>query len=580
MNVVTDPEALVDPEKGSGRDRSDTSRRRRRQKFSPITRRILAVNIFALAVLVVGLLYVGQYRQGLIDAEIAALTSQAELFAAALGESAVGAEGSERQHLIADAARQIVRRLSATTRTRAQLVSTDRRLVTDSQKLTGPGGEVVVEELPPPSDTGTASQFFLTVSNKMTSWFRQPKAKGSETKADLPVWEFAETKLALAGEQGNGVRLNEKGGMVLNVAVPVQRYKQVLGALTLSKDLRRIDEAVFQVRLDILKVFGVALLITVLLSVYLAGTIARPVRRLAVAAERVRRGLSRQYTIPDFAGRQDEIGDLGGALKDMTEALWDRMDAIEQFAADVAHEIKNPLTSLRSAVETAARIDDPQQQKKLMAIIQDDISRLDRLISDISHASRLDSELSRAELAPVDISALLTNLVDMHQSTRETSDPELLFGEQTEGPLMVMGQEDKLIQVIRNLIGNAASFSPPGGQIGIFASLQADAADDGVRIVVEDNGPGIPTGMEEAIFERFYQERPVDEKFGTHSGLGLSISKQIVEAHGGRIWAENILIEDGIVGGARFIIHLPRQENPPAKKPPEKILGPSKRSAA
>ncbi|MDA0238679.1 MAG: sensor N-terminal transmembrane domain-containing protein [Proteobacteria bacterium] len=576
---MTDPETPVHPEKDSRRDRSNTSRRRR-QKFSPITRRILAVNIFALAVLVVGLLYVGQYRQGLIDAEIAALTSQAELFAAALGESAVGAEGSERQHLIADAARQIVRRLSATTRTRAQLISTDKRLVTDSQKLTGPGGEVVVEELPPPSENGTTSQFFLTVSNKMTSWFRQPQVKGTDTKANVPVWEFSETKLALAGEQGSGVHLDDKGGMVLNVAVPVQRYKQVLGALTLSTDLRRIDEAVFQVRLDILKVFGVALLITVLLSVYLAGTIARPVRRLAVAAERVRRGLSRQYTIPDFAGRQDEIGDLGGALKDMTEALWDRMDAIEQFAADVAHEIKNPLTSLRSAVETAARVDDPAQQKKLMAIIQDDISRLDRLISDISHASRLDSELSRAELAPVDISAMLSNLVDMHQSTREKNDPEILFDGPFEGVLMVMGQEDQLIQVIRNLIGNAASFSPAGGHIRILASTQEDAADDGVKIFVEDNGPGIPSGMEEAIFERFYQERPADEKFGTHSGLGLSISKQIVEAHGGKIWAENIVMDDGTISGARFIIRLPQQEKSAAKKASEKKPGPAKRAAA
>lgn len=550
------------------RERSDSSRRRRRQKFSPITRRILAVNVFALAVLVVGLLYVGQYRQGLIDAEVAALTSQAELFAAALGESAVGDEGSQRQHLVTETARQIVRRLSATTRTRAQLISSDQKLITDSQKLSGPGGEVVVEELPPPSENGTTSDFFLTISNKLSSWFRPPKTHGTDITAIVPIWDSPETITALAGEQGNGVRLDDKGGMVLNVAVPVQRYKHVLGALTLSKDLRRIDEAVFQVRLDILKVFGVALLITVLLSVYLAGTIARPVRRLAIAAERVRRGLSRQYTIPDFAGRQDEIGDLGGALKDMTEALWDRMDAIEQFAADVAHEIKNPLTSLRSAVETASRVEDPAQQKKLMAIIQDDISRLDRLISDISHASRLDSELSRAEVTTVDIDVMLSNLADMHQATREQEDPEIIFDCPAGVDLVVMGQEDQLIQVIRNLIGNAASFSPAGGQIRISAAPAGHARDDQVEILVEDDGPGIPDGMEEAIFGRFYQERPAEEKFGTHSGLGLSISKQIIDAHGGTIRAENHLLDDGQIGGARFIIGLPRQETrEPAKRP-------------
>ena len=537
-------------------DRVETRDRNVRGKLSPITRRILAINIFALAVLVVGLLYVGQYRQGLIKNEITALTSQAELFAAALGESAVGAEGSQNQYLMTEAARQIVRRLATTTRTRAQLVAPDGRLITDSQKLSGPGGVVEVEELPPPRTDGATSRFFLNISNTITGWFSRQRHDG-ETGAPngLSPGMATETKRALAGETGNGVRLDAKGRLVLRVAVPVQRYKQVLGALTLSTDLRRIDEAVFQVRVDILKVFGVALLITVLLSVYLAGSIARPLRRLADAADLVRRGLSRQYALPDFASRQDEIGDLGGALKDMTEALWNRMDAIERFAADVAHEIKNPLTSLRSAVETAARLENPEQQRKLMAIIQDDILRLDRLISDISNASRLDSELSRAEMSPVDMGALLTTLVEMHDMTRENETVSLQLQMDDTVALLVLGLEDRLVQVFRNLTGNALSFSPKGGVIRLSAALHGSD----VVVNVDDDGPGIPEGMEAAIFDRFYQERPADEKFGTHSGLGLSISKQIVEAHGGTLHAENRRDDGQDISGARFVIRLPAQ---------------------
>jgi two-component system sensor histidine kinase ChvG len=339
--------------------------------------------------------------------------------------------------------------------------------------------------------------------------------------------------------------------MTVSVAVPVQRYKRVLAALTLSKDTRRIDEAVFQVRLDILKVFGIALLITVLLSVYLAGTIARPLARLAEAADHVRRGLARQYSLPDMGRRHDEIGALGGALKDMTEALWQRMDAIEGFAADVAHEIKNPLTSLRSAVETWVRIDDPAQQRKLVSIIQNDIERLDRLITDISNASRVDAEMSRAEMTPVDVGAILAALAEIHQASGEAKHLEIDL-DITAG-LTIDGIEDRIVQVIRNLISNAVSFSPPNGRIRIAASR-----DDGtVLVTVSDDGPGIPPGSEATVFERFYRERPEAEKFGTHSGLGLSISQQIVTAHDGDIWAENRTAPDGAILGARFVVRFP-----------------------
>ncbi|MGH6962331.1 MAG: HAMP domain-containing sensor histidine kinase, partial [Dongiaceae bacterium] len=331
-----------------------------------------------------------------------------------------------------------------------------------------------------------------------------------------------------------------------------QRYRQVMGALLMSSEGGAIDAAVRSVRFDILKVFGVALAITILLSLYLARTIARPIRRLAEIAERVRRGHGRQIDIPDFTRRRDEIGDLSGALRDMTAALWARMDAIERFAADVAHEIKNPLTSLRSAVETVARLEDVGQQKRLMSIILDDVERLNRLISDISDASRLDAELSRAEMGPVDIGSMLRALADLHEATMGDG-PPLKIEIASLQSLVVHGIEGRLVQVWRNLISNAASFSPPGGSIRIAAARDGDR----VRITVADDGPGIPPGKLTAIFDRFYSERPAGEKFGTHSGLGLSISKQIVEAHGGRIVAENRTAEDGRILGALFTVTLP-----------------------
>jgi two-component system sensor histidine kinase ChvG len=256
--------------------------------------------------------------------------------------------------------------------------------------------------------------------------------------------------------------------------------------------------------------------------------------------------------IPDFSARGDEIGDLSGALREMTSALWQRMDAIERFAADVAHEIKNPLTSLRSAVETAARIQDPGKREKLLAIVMEDVKRLDRLISDISDASRLDAELSRIEPEPVDVGHVLGTLAEVYDVTQAEEGPRIRLV-LPEEPLVVSGVEGRLVQVFRNLIANAVSFSPPDGTIRLSARQDEDA----VVVTVEDDGPGIPEGKLEAIFNRFYTERPSGEKFGTHSGLGLSISKQIVDAHQGVIRAENRRDADGRVIGARFVVRLP-----------------------
>ena len=340
---------------------------------------------------------------------------------------------------------------------------------------------------------------------------------------------------------------------MLSYSQPVQRYRQVLASVMLSKDGTEIEAAVRNVRLTILQIFAGALVITVLLSFYLAGTIARPIRLLAAAAERVRHGLGREsQQIPDLTKRGDEIGELSAALREMTDALHARMDAIEKFAADVSHEIKNPLTSLRSAVETAARVHDPGQQRKLMGIIVEDVERLDRLISDISNASRLDAELSRDELELVDVSKML---VMLSQISSEAGAAHLAVAVELpdDQELQVSANGDRLMQVFRNLIDNAISFSPPDGRIVLKASRDGRF----VEAAVEDQGPGVPEGKLDEVFDRFYTERPRGEKFGTHSGLGLSISKQIIEVHGGTIGAENRHDADGAVVGARFVVRLP-----------------------
>jgi two-component system sensor histidine kinase ChvG len=530
-------------------------RRFRWRAVSPLTRRIIAVNMLPMALLAVGFLYLGKFESSLIGQEIESLHTQGEIFAAALSEGAVLDSGDEGEIMLPDLARQMMRRLVEPTRTRARLFDINGKQIADSRLLRGPGDAVQVMELPPPEHKSLllrlTDQIYDWVAELMPARHKHPPYRESDAGT---AQDYGEAVHALRGESGSAVRSDpQTGGLVISVAVPVQRYKQVLGAVMLSSGNGEIEEELRTVRLELLRIFGVALLVTILLSLYLAGTIARPIRRLADAAERAR-GRGARVEIPDLIGRGDEIGELSRSLRDMTDALWQRMSAIESFAADVAHEIKNPLSSLRSAVETVARIEDPVKRRRLMAIIQDDVERLDRLISDISDASRLDAELSRQEVSPTDIGAMLRALVDMHETTRADSAPHLVLELADRGrELIVPGIESRLSQVFVNIIANAVSFSPPDGEIRIRAGLDGRA----VLVSVEDRGPGIPEDKLTAIFDRFYSERPAGEKFGTHSGLGLSISKQIIEAHRGRVWAENRTEGDGTVIGARFLIRLP-----------------------
>jgi two-component system sensor histidine kinase ChvG len=528
-------------------------RRRRRRLISPLTRRILALNVLVLMVPVLGLMHLDQYRQSLIAAELDALRTQGRAFALSLGSTAVVGTQFGNEQLLPEMARHLMRVLLIDSGVRARIFARSGKLLGDSFVLAGPGGLVQVVELPALRG-GSLLDAFERYLDRAINWlpFSEEPPRYREARIQQAA-HYPEVERALLGESPGVVRADRRGHLVLSVAVPVQRYRQVLGALMLSRGGAAVERAVRARRVDILVVFAVALAVTVLLSIYLAGTIARPVARLAEAAERVRTGKGRRVEIPDFGRRRDEIGELSGALRDMTEALWTRLDAIESFAADVAHEIKNPLTSLRSAVETVSRVEDPEQQRKLMSIILDDVQRLDRLISDISDASRLDAELSRARTQPVDLARLLSALAEAHQATADEGGPKLRFETRGGVSLVVQGIEERLGQVLRNLINNAATFSPPDGII----ELAVWREDSWAMISVSDSGPGIPESALGAIFDRFYTERPKSEKFGTHSGLGLSISKQIVEAHGGGIRAENRHDGTGAVIGARLVIRLP-----------------------
>ncbi|MDP3523545.1 MAG: ATP-binding protein, partial [Hoeflea sp.] len=374
---------------------------------------------------------------------------------------------------------------------------------------------------------------------------------------------YPEVMNALTGGRGAVVRMTEKGELIVSVAVPVQRFRAVLGVLLLSTQAGDIDKIVHAERMAIFRVFGVAAMVTIVLSLLLASTIATPLRRLSAAAVRVRRGVRAREEIPDFSDRQDEIGNLSVALRDMTNALYDRIAAIESFAADVSHELKNPLTSLRSAVETLPLARNEHSRKRLMDVIQHDVRRMDRLISDISDASRLDAELARQDGVSVDMKTLLTDLVDIARQIRAGSkivaiELKVDSRNTSKTAFTVLGHDLRLGQVITNLIENARSFVPEtGGRISIRLGRRRGT----VQITIDDNGPGIRAEVIERVFERFYTDRPDGEDFGQNSGLGLSISRQIIEAHGGRLTAENIPgKEDGAWAGARFIIELPAEQ--------------------
>ncbi len=531
---------------------------RRRRPLSLMTLRILAVHILALLVVMGGLLFLGFYEDELIENELQGLRNETRVFASLLGEAAVTyGMGDGPELVLSDVlAEPLVTRLVETNETRAVLFGAQGGVIVDSRVVGQAQGMIEMVPLPP-LDGGSAAP-----QPSLSSVLEQILPKRTELQmypleGDKPVGDFPDVALSLDGDLTARAWQTSDGGIIITATAPVQRFREVMGAVFLARDGTQIEKALSTVRTNILQVMAVSLAISVLMSIYLARAIDRPIRRLALAAEDVRRSKNRRVEIPDFTDRGDEIGDLSGALRDMTEALWSRLDAIERFAADVSHELKNPLTSMRSAIETVSLVRDPERQQHLMAIIQEDVVRLDRLISDISAFSRLDSELSKSENQRVHIGQMLQMLADIHQTTLESRGiaevPITLIGADRPD-LVALGVESRLTQVFQNLIGNAVSFSPPGSHL----TIKVWREDGEVITTVADQGPGIPESKLEAIFDRFYSERPHGEKFGQHSGLGLSISKQIVENVGGRIYATNLRDKNGEVVGAMFTVRLPR----------------------
>jgi two-component system sensor histidine kinase ChvG len=530
---------------------------------SPLLRRILLVNFVPLALLLATLIYLDQYQDGLLEAEVATLREQARIYAGAIGESAVDVGHDPNNPVLErDQAARLLRRLTdPTPNAAARLFGPDGTLITDSRVRPGAGGAVRTEPLPAVEDATPLQSLIARVSDWVLAVLPHSHGSAVDIKpggagADWQPDVREEIRLASSNDSHEAdpyIRRMQDGRLLVTVTEPVERDRHNVGIVLLTRDAREVDASLQAVRSSILGFFGLALLLTILLSWYLSLTIAGPILRLAEAAHAMRGGQSRRGAVaPSLLQRHDEIGELGRALAATAQALWARMDAIERFAADVAHEIKNPLSSIRSAIDTLKRVEEPRHQAKLLAIIQEDVVRLDRLISDISDASRVDAELSRTPTQPIDVALLLTTLAEIADATRGPEDPRFVV-DVPPAPLMVMAVEGRLVQVLRNLIGNAESFSPPGGQIFLRARETGAMAE----ISVEDEGPGIPDGNLEHVFDRFYSERPVGESFGKHSGLGLSISRQIVEALQGRIGAENRRDDAGHVVGARFVVRLP-----------------------
>jgi two-component system, OmpR family, sensor histidine kinase ChvG len=557
-----------------------------RHGFSSLTRRIVVLNLIGLAILVSGILYLNQFRAGLIEAKVQSLLTQGEIIARAiaasagvdtnevqidpetllekeLGQTGQGDDDSTFSNTLGftidpERAAPILRPLVKPTGSRARIYNRDGTLILDSDTFYS-RGQVLRYDLPPPetSEPDALTKFWNTVTTRMEpiGLPAYTDIGGANGKA------YPEVAAALTGTSVPVVSRNDKGEIIVSVAVPVQRMRAVLGVLLLSTRGGDIDNIVAAERWSIIRVSLFAGAVVFVLSLILANTIAGPMQRLAAAAERVRYSVKARAEIPDFTDRSDEIGHLSGALRDMTAALYNRIDAIESFAADVAHELKNPLTSLRSATETLPLAKNDESRERLMGIIQHDVKRLDRLISDISDASRLDAELAREDAEPVAIDELLRATVSLFNDVHRDDTPEVVLDiayAPGAHPYRVMGHDSRLHQVIVNLLENAVSFSPTDGRVAVSARRLAKD----VQIFVEDEGPGIPPENLERIFERFYTDRP-NENFGQNSGLGLNISRQIILAHGGHLYAENRPAigdrgkQSQQSGGARFVIRLP-----------------------
>ncbi len=572
--------------------------------FSSLTQRIVFLNIAALLVLAAGILYLDQSRRDIIATRTQSLKVQGEIIAGAIASAAnvdtgtlmieperlfdlnAGEAGSAFENTLfqqdfsinPERVTPILRRLVTPTGNRARIFDQEGILIIDTDNLYSRGDVLRFDPV-----TSPPSGYWRSLWHRLVIWLWKGDEELYHEMAGTNGKVYAEIESALKGSTGSQARITQAGELIVSVAVPVQRARQVHGALMLTTEPGRIDAILRRQRATVLRVFVIAAVVTSILSILLAGTIAGPMHRLASAADRVRRGVNGvkfREQIPDFSARRDEIGHLSGSLRDMTNALYNRIEAIESFAADVAHELKNPLTSLRSAMETLPVVRSKADHARLIGIMQHDIRRLERLINDISDASRLDAELARADMQPVDVKVLLENVIaianEIHggpasavrlavrqvqakaAAAKPAKPPEPSAEKRANAgpsPFVLSANDSRLGQVVHNLLDNACSFSR-AGDVCVTLERLADA----MEIRIEDRGPGVRPDSLEQIFARFYTDRPGSEAFGQNSGLGLSISRQIIEAHGGRIWAENRMdtsVSPARIIGARFVVRLP-----------------------
>jgi two-component system sensor histidine kinase ChvG len=539
------------------------------RRITGLTIRIIAVNVIALIILLVGIVYVGQYQNSLIEARLQTFQTELELIASALSERSDLNDASIVGPINPEDTEQLVKRLADVTFQRIRIITPDNNVIVDSRAMPGLDDRLWAEKFYA-ENRQTSLETLFAIVKILTSFLPDEKTLNFYPKAvdiDNRVKNFPDVKNALdEGAISMSVWQDKHERIVLSAASPILREGQVVGAVLLTRQGLQIEADIRDLWINVLRVFFGTLILTILLSIYLSGVIARPLKKLAKAAEAVRRGQAKADDIPDLSSRHDEIGELSTVLRQMTQALWNRMDSIEQFAADVSHELKNPLTSLKSAVETVQIVKKKTDREKLMGVIQHDVERLDRLITDIAHASRIDSELSREEFEKIDIKDLLANILDVYSANPldrdagghslpkvvEAENAKITLDTSIKKNIYIWGIKGQLAQVFQNILSNALTFAPEKSKIDVLVRTKQSK----IWITIDDQGPGIPENKLHTIFERFYSERPEHEHFGQHSGLGLSICKQIIEAHAGRLFAENLRDDTGKISGARFTVVL------------------------
>ena len=516
--------------------------------ISKLTTTLYLIILLPIFLALIGILFLDQYKKTLVSHEMLGLRRQADTLAIMINRLERDSDLVVRRSLSLDSAELLLPLAGGENEVRIRLFQPNGTLLADTQALSQFSPKVEVFRLPKLEKSSNFFKFFKNIKNEIGSFFQ-----GTDNypiyneNVNTTAIQFIEVITALNGLNKSMVRKDQNGKLILSVAVPVGNQRKVRGALMLTVDGQRIQEEIKQLQYSFFKIFTIVFIFTLLLGYIFSQRITSPIIRLAKSADTIRNSRNKtNLGVTSFFNRKDEIGELAHSLDEMTKDLWRRMDSIESFAADVSHELKNPLTSLKSAIETISKLKDPSKQTRLMEVILNDVERLDRLITDISSASRLDAELSRDEIKKININKLILGFINIRKETLKNVKFKLNLSEE----VFINGNETRLVQVFDNLLANAISFSPKNSSIVINTEINKEK----ILISIIDEGPGVSIGKTKTIFERFYSERPVKEEFGKHSGLGLSIVNQIITAHEGEIYCENIIDKNQNIKGAKFII--------------------------